>query len=450
MAMFIDRVEEFKHFSNLKKVNIIFGRRRVGKTRFVKELLKDLLPSNKAVYLLAINKDLSVNLKRFSQALALVYNIPGLNFQSFKEMFQFLETRKNTEIIAIDEFGYLIRHGILPEFQEIIDEVVKHKKLILTGSSMSVMENSFLNASSPVYGRVDKILHLQPFKFKHLFEWFKRLRFQDLLKIYSVTGGVPRYLEFFNEQELVEKQVITNFFNQSLLFYDARKLLEEELIEAERYLNILEAISKGKNSLNEIRNHTGIEYQSLPFYLQKLRRLKIIKKQAPILGKKKSIYVVTDPYYMFWFRFVYPFEDEIDSGFNTNAVNDFKKNFNAYLGIIFEQVCKEFLQQGFNFTKIGKWWFKDKEIDIVALNEESKEILFGECKWQGNVNAERIVKELVEKSQFVQWHNAERKERFAVFAKSFKKRLKSFEGKPVYCFDLKDLEKLFKLKKRKV
>ncbi len=442
MSIFIDREEELKKFSILGKVNVIFGRRRVGKTRFVKELLKEKIKNKEAIYLLAINRDLKTNLKRFSQNISSFYGIPGLNFTSYREMFEFLNTRKETEVVVIDEFGYLIKHGILPEFQEIVDEILK-KKLILTGSSISLMESSFLDYRSPIYGRVDKILHLQPLRFRHIFQWFRSISFEDALKIYAVTDGVPRYLEFFQGKN-VENEIIKQFFDQTFLFYDARKLLEEELKETERYFSILEAISKGKNTLNEIRNFTGIEYQSIPFYLQKLSRLKIISRLKSVIGKSKSIYQINDNYYSFWFAFVYPYEEEIDSGFADNAINNFKRLFNTYLGRVYEKVCLEILidTRFFNFTKIGKWWHKDKEIDILALNDQTREILFCECKWQNKVNPEKICKDLVEnKIPYVNWNNEKRKESIAIFAKSFKKKINEFEGRKVYCFDLKELEK---------
>ena len=88
------------------------------------------------------------------------------------------------------------------------------------------------------------------------------------------------------------------------------------------------------------------------------------------------------------------------------------------------------------FSKIGRWWYKDREIDIVGLNELEKEILFAECKWQDNVNAEKILQELKEKTGFVDWNRNKRKEYYAVFAKSFKKKVKG-----CYCFDLNDISK---------
>jgi len=91
----------------------------------------------------------------------------------------------------------------------------------------------------------------------------------------------------------------------------------------------------------------------------------------------------------------------------------------------------------FSFTKIGKWWYKDKEIDIVALNEQSKQILFCECKWSENVDVEKILKELKEKAQHVEWHKNERKEYYAIFAKSFRNKVKE---ENVFLFDLENLK----------
>lgn len=419
---FVDRKKELEGFRKLGKVNVIFGRRRIGKTRFVKELLK----GKNSIYFLAINKEPWINLKRFSEQCSNYFSITGIRFESFKEMFEFLNRRKEIEIIAIDEFGYLVKHNLLPEFQEIIDEIL-NKKLIITGSSISLMESSFLKLKSPLYGRVDKILHLQPLKFKYLFEWFDNISLEDAVKIYAVTNGVPRYLEFFNGKN-VEKEIMENFFSQSFLFYDARKLLEEELVESERYFFILEAVARGKNTLNEIKNYTKIEYQSLPFYLQKLKRLKIINSLYPVIGRRKGIYEIGDNYFTFWFGFVYPYEDEIDSLYNENAVYNFRRNFSSYLGHVFEKICNEIFVEliknrtSWRFTKIGRWWHKGKEIDIVGLNDTDKSIIFSECKWQDKVDAEKICKELAEKAKYVEWHNKVRKERFAIFAKSFSKK----------------------------
>ncbi len=446
--MFIDREKELEAFRNLGKLNIVFGRRRVGKTAFVKELLKQKIKDGRAIYLLAINRNLRTNLARFSQNISEFFGIPGLNFRSFREMFMFLE-KQPIETIAIDEFGYLIKHGILPEFQEIIDEILQTKHLILTGSSISIMEQSFLDYGSPLYGRADKILHLKPLGIEHLFEWFRDCPLNKLVKIYAVTNGVPKYLNFFNCEQKVEDQIVEQFFRPNFLFYDARKLLGEELKEPARYFSILEAIANGKNTLNEIRNFTHVEYESLPYYLQRLRRLRIIRRELPLFGKrKKALYELADLYFYFWFAFVYPFEDEIDSDLFLNAESHFSANFNTYLGRAFERVIQRLFQQGLlvsGLKRAGRWWWKDKEIDLLGLPTKTTEpILLGEVKWQDKVNPKTIAKDLLEKAEYLPSEIRDKPKRILLVAKSFARRISELDGVPVKCVDLKGIERMLK------
>lgn len=441
---FINRKDELKKLERIKRVNVIFGRRRVGKTRVVKEFIK----GKKATYLLAINKPLSYNLGRFSEQLSGEFGVPGLNFASFRQLFEFLE-KQHKDIIVIDEFGYLIEQGILPEFQEILDEILT-KKIIITGSSISVMESAMLQYKNPVYGRIDTIMHVLSLKFRHVLEWFKHASMQDAVKIYACCDGIPRYLEFFTGKN-AEKEIKNNFFYQNFLFYEARSLLEEELREPARYFMVLEAIASGKNTLNEIRNITGIESGQLPFYLDKLKRLKIISSVRPIIGAKKGIYIINDNYFFFWFKFVCRYEDMIDSGMNESAVSGFEREFNSYMGNVFEKIALEFVREKMGFTNSGKQWGRfagekgknQYEIDIVGIDEKNDKILFCECKWQDNVDAAGILSELKEKAKYVNWHSEKRSEVFALFAKSFRNKV---EDKGVYCFDIKSMEVFFRKK----
>ena len=126
---------------------------------------------------------------------------------------------------------------------------------------------------------------------------------------------------------------------------------------------------------------------------------------------------------------------------NKKIVDKIKRDFELYVSFKFENYCKEFLENKFfeEYSSFGKWWYKDNEIDIVALNSEKKKILFGECKWSENIDALEILKKLDEKTKKVNWFLEKRGEEYVLFAKSFKKKLNEFNGKKVYCFDLKDL-----------
>jgi hypothetical protein len=109
----------------------------------------------------------------------------------------------------------------------------------------------------------------------------------------------------------------------------------------------------------------------------------------------------------------------------------------------------------FQAQRVGSWWghYRDKEtnerkeikIDIVALNENTHEILFGECKWKKDIDGENLLRQLKEKTKYVEWPDKQkkenRKERYLLLAKSFRKKM---EGKGVYCFDLEDISKALK------
>ena len=166
----------------------------------------------------------------------------------------------------------------------------------------------------------------------------------------------------------------------------------------------------------------------------------ITKSSKSKLKSKNSLYVIKDNFYDFWFKFVYLNKQEIERG-HENILSKIKRNFDQYVSFKFENYCKEFLENQFyeKYTSFGKWWHKDNEIDIIALNEEKKEILFGECKWQENVDALSIFNKLKEKTKAVDWNSNKRKETFAVFAKSFKTKP---QINNLILYELKDIEKM--------
>lgn len=432
--MFIDRREELKRLEEFKgDTALIYGRRRVGKTRLMKEFIK----SKNSLYLLCADKGEEYNLDKFSQIISDKYDIPGLRFESFKELFRFV-SKQDTEIVCIDEFGYLVKSGAVPEFQEILDEILK-QKLFLSGSNVSTMKSDIMGYDSPMYGRIDLIKKINPLKFKAVLEWYPEIGMEGGIKAYAATGGVPRYMEFFTGNN-IDDEIREKMFDPDLMLSrDTKFLLQEEMPEPTRYYLILEAIARGKNSLTEISNYSKIDRTQIPYYLNTLRDLGFIKHEKPLLAKKRGIYKITDNYMKFWFRFISPFYEEIDSENLTNAKKNFDKEFNTYLGHIFEDICREIIidTSMIDYTQMRRWWWKDKEIDITAINSDNNLIYFGECKWKEYVNADMIVDKLREKSKHLKWNNSERKEKYMVFARSFEKRSKSAD-----CYDLNDLKSI--------
>ena len=434
---FVDREEELKALKSLQTAAIIYGRRRVGKTALIKEFIKD----RKAFYFLCQKNKIEAEFERFLNKFNRTFSryIEAKNFEEFFE-----SIKKEEMIIVLDEFSYWVeKNPEIPSlFQYIIDEILREGKIkiIFCGSLISTME-SLLSYKNPLYGRIKLKIKLEPLKFKFLKEFLPKYSLEDLIKVYSCVGGIPAYLQEFDKDLSVYENLDRLFFNKfGFLYEDAERLLKDELREPEIYFRIIESIASGETTLGKISSKAFVSITNLPKYLRTLKKMRIVKEERSVLGKNKMI-KIADNYFRFWIKFVHPFREEIELGIFSFP----EEKFNTYLGEVFEEVCKEFLIETrfFPFTKIGKWWHKDKEIDILALNEKTKEILFCECKWQSRVNAKKIVKELAEKASYVQWHNAERRESFAIFAKSFSKRINEFEGKKVYCFDLRDMKKLF-------
>lgn len=418
---------------------IIYGRRRIGKT----ELILNATKNKKRVYYLATGEN---NLERF-------YNV-CVNFdrevanlkKDWEVLFNFLKNR--ADVVILDEFQNMIHEdkNVPNIFQSITDITLKDSKmkLFLLGSSVSIMTSKVLSYKSPLYGRRTGSFKLRPIPFYDLAEFFPRANLKQLIEIYAFADGIPFYLikvkgdywPWLKDEILKEK----GFLRDEVDF-----LMRYEFEDPGTYKLILEAVARGNTKLNEIKNFIKVRRTDITPYLRNLAEVGFIKRTVPVTENIKSRagrYYITDNFLKFWFRYIYPNLSAIEEGiFDPDAI---KKDYSHYLGSIFEDAVRHCLlkviKNLFKFTKIGRWWHRDKEIDLVALNSQTKEILFAECKWQDRVSANKILQELKEKAEHVKWYNDKRKEHYAIFAKSFKQKIKEPN---LLLFDLQDLEKAF-------
>lgn len=440
---------------------VLYGRRRVGKS----ELLTNFCRGKEHIYFLCNKRGTESNLSRFLDKAAKAFNDFRPAIDNFEEAFEYIAKKasKKRFVVCIDEFSYLVeKDKAMPSvFQTIVDESLKHSNimLILCGSSISMMERGVLSYESPLYGRRTGQWKLQPFKLKELFKVFKGLSAEEKIKIFSVFGDVPAYFLQYNKDRSLEWNVKEKILTKGAYLYDGGEaVLREELKEPEAYFDILEAMTKVAKP-SKIANLARTNARDLPKYMKKLESLGIVERIIPATEKartKSSLYFIKDNFLNFWFRFVYPNKSELEERRVDEVFELIEEKFSAEIQKTFERFCLKLIKEKIVlkecfFTKIGKQWGKIKgrpkgenayEIDIIALNEKNKEILFCECKWKKNVNGEKVLKELREKAQYVQWHNGKRKEHYAVFAKSFKRR--KFKQKGIHLYDLKELEKTFK------
>ncbi|ASJ05017.1 ATP-binding protein [Thermococcus barossii] len=411
---FVDRESEIEFMERLWEGENaflpIYGRRRVGKTRLVREFMGD----KPSVYYLARNSTYHDNLRGFTREVLKVHPSTFLNessFLSFEEAFRYI-AEKGKVVVVIDEFPYLIQSDrrVLSEFQYIVDEIVRNSGiyLILVGSSVGMMEEHVLGQKSPLYGRRDGQIKLGPLDF---FSSWKLLGVgvEEAVKIYGVTGGVPAYLLLFSHFEDVKRVA---FSKHGFLYAEADFLLSSELREPRTYKLILKAIAEGKTRFNEISTYTGIPRSNLFKYLEVLERLGFVRRETPVTAPPKTKhtrYRISDRYLAFYFRFVERYRDEIELE-SLDFWEEFLKGYSTYLGSVFEEVSREFLvrlgREGklpLRPSRLGRWWHKNEEIDIVALDEREKRALLVEVKWKelGEREARGILKGLERKAELI-------------------------------------------------
>jgi AAA+ ATPase superfamily predicted ATPase len=287
-------------------------------------------------------------------------------------------------------------------------------------------------------------LRIDPLRFKDVVLFFPKYDIETAVTCYSILGGIPMYLNEFVDRMPLAENIRKMLAKDSILYEEPIFLLREELREPATYSAILEKIAAGSTKMNEISIKTGIEVHKLPKYLKVLENLHIIERVTPVTvskaKSKQTLYIIKDDFFRFWYYFVFPARSEIEGGSIDVVLDQIKSRMSSFTSATFEKICREFLSESGTFNKVGRWWHKDREIDIVALNEQAKEILFAECKWQDRVDARKILADLKEKAGYVQWNNGKRKEHYVIFAKSFR----DINVKGVKLFDLKDMDKVLK------
>ncbi|MBU4300334.1 MAG: ATP-binding protein [Nanoarchaeota archaeon] len=461
IQQFVDRDEELAFLSERfgsasAEFIILYGRRRVGKTEIIKQFIKN----KKSIYFLADRRPEAENIRELQKNMAEFLKdslFEKVKFENYVELFkEFAEKCRNQRIVlVIDEFSYLMEgnKAIDSIFQKIWDEHLRKTKvfLILCGSSISMME-SLMGYKNPLYGRRTGQWNVELLKFGDARKFLPKYDIENQIKAFSVLDGIPQYLlQFDDKKELIENLKEKVFNRGSFLYIEPEFLLREELREPRNYFSILKSISFGNTTFGEITNHTQLDKTLVSKYIDTLITLHLIEKIYPVTLRKEKTrdtrYKINDNFFDFWFKFIYAHKEDIEENKAEAIEKIMGAEFNTYVGRKFEAICAEFLLAQhrknlapFKIEKIGNWWHKDNEIDIIALNESKKEILFCECKWHDKLDAKRILTKLKERVKFVDWERDVRKEHYAIFAKSFKEK---FKEPNVLLFDINDMEKLF-------
>lgn len=383
---------------------VIYGRRRIGKTTLIKQFIK----GKNAFYFLATKEVESQSMKRFAGVIARTTGNTVLQkaaFSDWLDLFQTVADYKPDEkkVLVIDEFPYLVKvNDSFPSIlQNAWDEILKDSNvmLILCGSLISMMKKHALSYESPLYGRRTAQMRIAPLPFTTVYT-SQKLSFTDAVEQYSITGGVPKYMEFFSDGQPLYSQIKENILSKNgFLYEEPNFLLADEVQVPTNYFSIIKVIADGNHKLGTIAGILGLETSALTPYLKTLSELGFIEKQVPVTEKnaektRKGLYFISDNLLRFWFRYVYPYKGELELDNIQISLDELNKDFREkFVAFAYEDICKEIFAKlcsdkkiDFTPSKIGSYWLNDyggnTQIDVMAVDTVNKRLFAGECKYR--------------------------------------------------------------------
>ena len=195
---------------------------------------------------------------------------------------------------------------------------------------------------------------------------------------------------------------------------DAVFLLHEQLGKPRNYMAIIEAIAAGEHTLTNIAEMAGISRSHISKYLAVLEDLGYVERKVPATVRRpeksrKGRYVIVDPYMRFYFRFLHPNIGFIERGMSEQAISLIQNQLVNFIGKhTFEELCRDWVSTQadsgkFSFLpeRVGSFWNKNAQVDVLAINWRSKDILLGECKWVTRKVGKGVIQGLVEKTEHV-------------------------------------------------
>jgi AAA+ ATPase superfamily predicted ATPase len=408
--MFLGRRRELdflngKYESKAGELIVLYGRRRIGKT----ETLHEFARGKEHIFYSCTECTDAQQLRGFSERF-LSKDLPAARYLTeFTGWRQALESLRELpgagkKLLIIDEFPYMVsgNPAIPSVLQELWDSGLKDEKvmIILCGSSMAFMEKEVLSEKNPLYGRATGILKMTAMTFYEAIDFFPNYSDIDKITAYAILGGIPHYLKQFNSKKTIGDNIKENILGRgSILYSEVEFLMRQELRETAIYNTIIEAVALGNTRLNEIHTKTGIEKNKLAVYLKNLIDLEIIRREFSLSdgngsrsNVQRGLYRIVDPFFRFWFAFVFPNMSELEAG---DAAGIYRyavsPALDEFVSHAFEDISREYLRKlnqeerlPFHFTQIGRWWDKNDELDIMASGkaDSNTALILGECKYR--------------------------------------------------------------------
>ena len=408
---------------------ILYGRRRVGKTRLLTHWLQKTSvdetgqqqPGRRVLYWVAEPSSALDQLRSFSQA---VYNFanPGapapmdFTYASWNQAWQQVAALAQGERLAlfVDEFTYLLEvdPSIAGQLQNLWDHTLSRTNLFLVicGSHLGMMLRHMLSYQAPLYGRATAQLRLQPLPFGATARYFPGYDADERVVIYAIWGGIPAYWERVNPELTLSENIRHELLTpNNLMQAEPRLLLQDFLSDPHNYVGILRAIASDARTQKEIAAFTGLAQSHISQYLSTLQEAGFVERRVPVTQAERSRlgrYHIVDPYLRFYYRFLANRQTQLALGIQDQALKEITRHLRDFIGAnTWEELCREWLvRAGANRSlpmlvdQVGSVWTRAAQVDVVGINSMEKLLVLGECKWGAEPQGRSVLTTLVDKT----------------------------------------------------
>ncbi len=384
---FVNRVDELRELDSAALKGgllVVFGRRRVGKTR----LLRQWLEGRQGWYSQAIEAHRDAQVQQIFADLQSQLDTK-LTPKSWAEFFEILSLQKKPWTLCLDEFPYLtaVDHSLPSQLQNWLDHSIPDGcLLILAGSSTRMMNDLFLNRGAPLYGRAVKLLTVRPMNYSAFCSACKlSTKTMESFEKFSCVGGLPKYWEFLtNDQNVVQTAEALYFDFAPYMEQEPQRILRDEGVAGLNALAVLEAVGRGAERPSEIAMRLGTAQTNLSRLFQQLLDASILERELPygesLRTTKRMLYRILDPTMRFWFRVFSPHQSR------WQQYDDAKKRLliHEHASTVFEDYCRSL------YPGSQRYWEKDLEIDLVGPQpDNSGGLVVAEVKWRRLAKTER-------------------------------------------------------------
>ena len=397
---FFDRTNEIATLREIRTASnknaqftVVTGRRRIGKTALVRHAYSD----EPFLYFFVARKAERELCDDFQVEIENKLGLPAIGHANrFADVFEYLMklSAKQPITLFIDEFQefFKVNSSVYSDMQRIWDiySPTSHINLIVCGSIYSMMSKIFKDKKEPLYNRQSRFMNIRSFApsvlKKILSEHNPGYTPDDLLALYSFTGGVAKYVQLLMDSGATTKEKMLNLIIRadSVFLGEGKAILIEEFgKDYGIYFSILSAIARGKTSRSEIEDIVGKEIGG---YLTRLEKeYEIISKKQPIFEKsttKNVRYAIDDNFFTFWFRFIYKYNYMLEIENYASVRKIINRDYETFSGVMLERWFRRVMIESQEYTRIGGWWDRkgENEIDIVAENELDNTATFFEVK----------------------------------------------------------------------